>query len=156
MKPHVASVLSWWEERVPRERLLLFAMMVVLGVWLALVAIWQPLQAARSRLGDQIVRYQGALSVLQSQPVVAAPVLAPDDRPLNIVITETAAAYQLTIRRLEPDGQRVRVVLDEVVFDSVILWLEAVQQDHGLRVTEIEMTRRPAPGVVNATLAVER
>lgn len=156
MKSQVTLLFSWWEARAPRERLLLLAMMVVLGAWLALVAIWQPLQAARSRLGDQIVRHQVALSVLQSQPVAAAPVVARDDRPLNIVITETAAAQQLTIRRLEPNGQRVRVVLDEAVFDSVILWLEAVQRDRGLRVTEIEMTRRPAPGVVNVTLALER
>lgn len=156
MMSQLAPVLLWWEARAPRERLLLAILLGVLALWLAIVAIWQPLQSARGRLGDQIVRYERALTVLQSQPAVAAPVAAPDDRPLNVVITETAAAFQLTIRRLEPEGARIRVVLDEAPFDAVILWLEAVQRDHGLRVTQVEMTRRPAPGVVNATLTLER
>ena len=50
----------------------------------------------------------------------------------------------------------MRVVLEDAPFDAVILWLDAVQRDQGLRVSEIEITRRPAPGVVNAVLALER
>lgn len=156
MKSYLVPVVLWWQARAPRERLLLNVLMVLVAVWLAFLTIWQPLQAARGRLGDQIARHERALSVLQSQPVVAATVSAPDDRPLNVVITETAAAFQLTIRRLEPDGPRISVVLDEAPFDAVMLWLEAAARDHGLRVTELELTRRPAPGVVNATLALER
>ena len=156
MIAQIAPVLDWWEARAPRERVLLTILLGVVTLWLAIVAVWQPLQSARVRLGDQIVRYERALAVLQSQPAVAAPVTAPDNRPLNVVITETAAAFQLTIRRLEPEGARVRVVLDEAPFDAVILWLDAVQRDQGLRVTEVEMTRRPAPGVVNAMLTLER
>lgn len=156
MKASLAPMLFWWEARAPRERLLLLTMMVVIGIWLAVVAIWQPLQGARARLGDRIVRHENALAILRSQPVAAAPVTAPDDRPLNVVITETAAEYGMTIRRLEPDGPRISVVLDEALFDSVIFWLEALQRDHGLTVTELELTRRPAPGVVNVSLALER
>jgi general secretion pathway protein M len=156
MKPMLAGVQVWWDARAERERILLTVAIGLAVLWLAVVAVWQPLQAARARLGDQVLRHERALSVLQSQPALAAPLRAPDDRPLNIVITETAAAFRLTIRRLEPEGPRIRVVLDEVPFDAVILWLEAVQRDQGLTVTEMDMTRRPAPGVVNATLALER
>lgn len=156
MRGTLASAQMWWEARAPREQLLLVVMGGAILLWFGVAAIWQPLQAARVRLGDQVVRYERALSVLQSQPVSATPVIAPDDRPLNVVITETAAAFQLTIRRLEPEGSRIRVVLDEVPFESVILWLETVQRTESLTITEIEMIRRPAPGVVNAVLALER
>lgn len=151
-----APVLLWWEARAPREQVLLAVMGGVIALWLGVIAIWQPLQAARVGRGEQILRHERALSVLQSQPVAAAPVIVPDDRPLNVVVTETAAAFQLTIRRLEPEGARVRVLLDEVPFDSVILWLDALQRDQGLTIPELEMTRRPAPGVVNVVLALER
>ena len=96
------------------------------------------------------------MSVLQSQPAAVETETVPDDRPLANVITDSVAAFQLTIRRLEPEGPRVRVVLEDAPFDAVILWLDAVQRDQGLRVSEIEITRRPAPGVVNAVLALER
>ncbi len=156
MKVYLTPLMLWWEARVPRERLLLMVLMVVLGIWLIFAAIWQPLQSARLRLGDQVARQDRALSVLKSQPVQVETETVPDDRPLANVITDSVAAFQLTIRRLEPEGPRVRVVLEDAPFDAVILWLDAVQRDRGLRVSEIEITRRPAPGVVNAVLALER
>lgn len=156
MTAYMTPVMMWWEARAPRERLLLAVLLIVLAVWLIVVAVWQPLQSARQHLGDQIARHDRALSVLQSQPVTAAPETVTDGRPLANVITDSVGAFQLTIRRLEPEGSRVRVVLEDAPFDAVILWLETVQRDQGLRVSEIEMTRRPAPGVVNAVLALER
>ena len=156
MKAYLTPLMLWWEARVPRERWLLSVLMVVLGIWLIFAAVWQPLQSARLRLGDQISRQDRALSVLQSQPAAVETETVSDDRPLANVITDSVAAFQLTIRRLEPEGPRVRVVLEDAPFDAVILWLDAVQRDRGLRVSEIEITRRPAPGVVNAVLALER
>ncbi len=158
MNATLQPLLIWLRSRTPRERLLLSVLSAVLLVWLAFVAIWQPLQAARVRLADQVLRHERALAVLQSLPVTAAALaaVATDDRPLNMVITETAATFQLTIRRLEPEGNRVRVVMDEAPFEAVILWMEAVQRDKGLRITDLDMTRRPSPGVVNATMALER
>jgi type II secretory pathway component PulM len=47
-------------------------------------------------------------------------------------------------------------VLEEAPFDAVILWLEALHRDHGLAVTTLDLTRRPAPGTVNASLTLER
>lgn len=156
MTLQVYAARVWWEARAPRERLLLAFLLIAITLWLAVVAIWQPLQASRARLADQIAHYERSLTVLQSQPTAGTSVIAPDDRPLNVVITETAAASQLTIRRLEPDGSRIRVVLDEAPFDAIILWLEAIQRDQDLKPSEIELTRRPAPGVVNAILTLER
>lgn len=156
MIARLTPVLLWWEARVPRERLLLSVLFVVLGVWLLVAGVWQPLHSSRVRLSDQIARHERALAVVQSLPMVTTAVTTQDSLPLANVVTETAAAFQLTIRRLEPEGSRVRLVLDEVPFDAVILWIEAVERDHGLRVTELQLTRRPAPGVVNSVLALER
>ena len=156
MTAYLNTLMLWWEARAPRERLLLAVLMVLLGVWVVFAAVLQPLQSARLRMGDQIARQDRALSVLQSQPLPVETEPVPDDRPLANVITDSVAAFQLTIRRLEPEGPRVRVVLEDAPFDAVILWLDAVQRDQGLRVNEIEITRRPAPGVVNAVLALER
>lgn len=156
MKINLTSVRIWWHDRAPREQVLLCVMGAILVVWLGVNAVWQPLRAARVSLSDQIARHERALAVLASDPVPALPAMVNDGRPLNGIITDTTTAFQLTIRRLEPDGPRIRVTLDEASFDAVILWLEAVIRDQGLRVSQIDLTRRPAPGVVSATLTLER
>lgn len=156
MMARFAPALAWWHARAPREQLLLGVMGGLVALWLAVTAVWQPLRAARISLDAQISRHDRALLMLQSDPVAADRSAPADTRPLNVLITDTTAAFQLTIRRLEPDGPRIRVALDEAPFDAVILWLETVARDQGLRVTQIDLARRPAPGVVNATMTLER
>lgn len=131
----------------------------VVGTALVVVALWQPLRSVRQGLTDQIARHERALLMLQEQPEAASPVAATatlDERSLNVIVTESSAAFQLTIRRLEPEGNRIRVSLEDATFDALVLWLESLWGDHGLRVNEIEVSRRPAPGIVNATLTLER
>lgn len=149
-------LILWWESRTLRERLLLQVLVVVFALWILVIAVWQPLQAARMALSDQIQLHERALVMLQKETPASASVVTRDERPLNVIVTETAATFQLTIRRLEPDGARLRVMLDEVPFDQVILWLEAVERDQGLRIVDLDLTRRPAPGQVNAVLTMER
>ncbi|NUB42763.1 type II secretion system protein M [Fertoebacter nigrum] len=149
------ALTDWLALRTPRERLLLGAMLALGLVWLVHAALWQPLAARQAALADRIQRHDRALVLLQSQPARAASAPA-DTRPLNVIVTETAAAFGLVIRRLEPEGESLRLVLDEAPFDAVILWLEAVERDHGLTLAALDLQRRPAPGVVNASLTLER
>ena len=73
-------------------------------------------------------------------------------------MTETAPEFDLAIRRIEPEGAGAgaQLVLDDADFASVLLWIEALEQDHRLRLTAVEMDRRPEPGVVAARMSFER
>lgn len=144
----------WLEERTPRERWLLVVAGAAVVAWIAFAFVWQPIQARREAASRQIALYERAIVALQAAPAVAAP--PADPRALNAIVTDAASGFGLLIRRLEPEGNRIRVTVDEAAFQTVILWLEAMQRDSGLRASELDMTRRPAPGVVNATLVLER
>jgi general secretion pathway protein M len=72
------------------------------------------------------------------------------------VVTDSAPAYGLAIRRIETDQAGTRVELDDAGFAEVVLWIEELELQHGLRVVAVEMDRRPEPGVVAARLAVRR
>ena len=153
-----AAVLPWLAQRTPRERMLLCVALVCAVAWLGVVALWQPLRQHRADLQDRIARYDSGLAALEN-PAFSAPdpLAAPrDSRPVPVILTDSAAVFQVVIRRLEAEPAGARVVLEEAPFEQVILWLEALERDHGLRVSTLEMTRRPAPGVVTTTLALER
>ena len=150
---------DWLALRTARERGLLKAAVALGAVWLVVFAVWQPLLAQRAALADRIARHDRGLAALAVQgPPGAAVNAAPatDARPVPELLTGAAATFQLVIRRLEAEGTGARVVLEEAAFAQVILWLEALERDHGLRVADVEMTRRPAPGMVGVTLSVER
>ena len=152
------SVTDWLAERTGRERLLLGIALAFTLAWLGVVAVWQPLRQHRADLENRIARYDSGLAALEN-PAFATPDpenTTNDSRPVPIILTESAAVFKLVIRRLEAEGTGARVVLEEASFEQVILWLDALERDHGLRVSQIEMTRKPAPGVVSTTLALER
>ncbi len=150
---------DWLAQRTARERVLLGAAVALAAVWLVVFAVWQPLLAQRAALADRIARHDRGLAALAAQgpsDAAASATPAATARPVPELLTAAAATFQLVIRRLEAEGAGARVVLEEAAFAQVILWLEALERDHGLRVADIEMTRRPAPGMVGVTLSVER
>ncbi|MFN3311976.1 MAG: type II secretion system protein GspM [Hyphomonas sp.] len=150
------SLPVWITDRTPRERLMLSVMAGLLAVWVVYALVWQPINDRRGALNDRIDRYATALVLLHSAPMVPVPVAQTDSRPVATILTESAAAFGLSILRLEPEGTGARLVLQETPFETVIQWIDALESQNALRLTLLEMTRRPAPGVVTATLSVQR
>ena len=144
-------------DRTRRERLLLGAMAAVGALALAYLAVWQPLQNARKGYEAAMVRQDALTARIAAlgTDTAAAPVIS-DPRPPAVIVSDAAASAALAIRRLEPAEDRVRVVLEDADFGAVLIWLDGLDRDTGLRVAEIDITRRPDPGVVSTTLMLRR
>ena len=153
-----AALQEWIAQRTDRERVLLGVGFLFALLWFGIAVVWQPLRLHRAHLEATIARYDDGLAALQNPAFSVADPQAPaaDNRPVPVIVTDTAAVFQLVIRRLEPEDTGARVVLEEATFEQVILWLEALERDHGLRVRDLEMVRRPAPGIVSVSLGLER
>ncbi len=148
---------AFWAERTLRERALIAALAAMCAAYLMFIALWQPLQRHRTTLTGDIAQQSRLISALTVLPTgaVTAPLLAPDT-PLPTIITDTATAFQLTIRRLQPTQDAAEITLEDAPFDTVLVWIDALERDHGLRIIALSMTRRPEPGLVAATLTIGR
>ena len=142
--------------RTPRERLLIAGVAGLVLVWAVFALVWQPLWAARASLEAGILRADQMLIRVQRLPPPAATAPVADDRPLAVIATTTAADMGLQVRRLQPLGDAVQVVVEDAPFDFVLLWIAALDRDHALRLTDLTLTRRTGPGTVAATLTLER
>jgi general secretion pathway protein M len=148
---------AFWMARTLRERVLIMFLGLVSATYLLFVAIWQPLHRHRTTLTDDIARYARAATALSAIPngSVAPPAVSADT-PLPSIITDTAATFQLTIRRLQPSEGTADITLEDAPFDAVLLWIDALERDYGLRIITLTMTRRPEPGLVAAKLIIGR
>lgn len=149
------DALSWWRGRSTREQWLLAALGVVLLAALYVTAVYAPLQGVRR----QAVRDIGAYQALNAQLRVAGPTLAGRAGVARgasaTVITGSAAELGLNIRRLDPEGRRIRVALEDAPFDALLRWLDRLERDRGLRLATLRVERRPTPGLVNAQAVLE-
>lgn len=149
------ALARFLDSKTPRERMLLAASGALALVWLATTQVWQPLLALRLDLAASIPRIDRALVRLQDNPAMPGEQAA-DPRAIPVVITEAADTFGLLISRLQPQGGQVLLTLEDAPFETVLLWIEALQRDDGLRLVELSLTRRLAPGIVGVTLALER
>lgn len=145
-----------WTGRSPRERLMLGGLGIAAALYLAVTAGAQPLLAARSEARAAIAASDAVLARLAALPEGDAALIPATLRPAVAIVTETAPDFDLAIRRIEPEGAGARLVIEDADFAAVLLWIEALERDHGLRLVALEMDRRPEPGVVSARLTLER
>ena len=139
----------------PRECLLLLVALplvaLLAGWWLG----WVPLRDLRAARETEIAGYR--LLAEEASRAGVSPAL-PDGgnaAPFASRVTESAAAAGLSLSRLEPEGEGLRVTIGEAGFAQVILWLSDLEAERNVLVAAVEMDRRPVPGVVSARVLLE-
>lgn len=137
-----------------RERVLL---LLVLPAVLLLAGYrfgWQPLQNLRVLREAEIASYR---RIAQAAAQVEAPIVAevPNLTPFAARVTQSAEAAGLELRRIEPEGERIRVAVEDAPFAQVVLWISDLEADRDVTLSAIELDRRIAPGTVSARLLLE-
>lgn len=143
------ELLQRWAALSPRERLLLSLGTLSIGLALAYLLLYAPMQVENQRLQQQIQAQQQIQQHLQavaqrvnalhqqgiSQPVEsndAAQVIAESSRQMGL-----AAGIH---SQPEAEG-RFAIKVRQLGFDKLVYWLAVLQQQHGLRVTELKLRR---------------
>jgi len=73
---------------------------------------------------------------------------------LNSEIRRQAARQGIVIQRFEPDGQRLKVWIEEARYPAIVKWLGALQES-SIQHTELTMEDRPKPGLVSVRVTFE-
>ena len=137
-----------------RERVLL---LLVLPAVLLLVGFrfgWEPLRDLRVAREIEIANYR-LVTQAAAQARTQAPAAEPDSTPFAARVTQGAEAAGLELRRIEPEGERLRVAVEDAPFAQVLLWIADLEAERRVTLAAIELDRRIAPGTVSARLLLE-
>ena len=150
---NISSIKTWWHGLALREQRLVLLMGSAVTIFLLYGLVWQPLndnlastkkslesrQALLSWVDENATRYQRSQSVGAKKPSTGS---------LSSIINRTANQQQLTITRMQPQGELLQVWLDSVPFTQLLLWLEHLANEEGLLVQAIDLTKGDAQGEV--------
>lgn len=142
----------------PRERNLILLALLVAVIGGGYRFVWLPTEAGRQSARQEIAAYRQLTAAIDAFDRGAQPVAAPaavSDVPMATRVTASAQEAAMPIRRLEPEGARLRVTLEEVAFVDVIDWLARLEADYDMRLAAVELDRRPLPGIVSARITLE-
>jgi general secretion pathway protein M len=147
----------------PRERHTLLGGGIALLLILLYALILEPFQTEYARLQQSVAAQAAELAWMQqaSADVKRLRGNTPAARrssgqSLMSLVDANARSTGLTgaIKEIKPEGQGVRVRLEQVAFDDMLRWLEQLHSRQGVSVTGLVMERLPQPGRVNASVVL--
>jgi general secretion pathway protein M len=157
------AITTWYKSLEQRERLLVNIGAGLMSITVLCFAILLPFNALVNSRVARVERKQQDLAWMQSiAPTLRAFAAA---RPgaggesLVVLIDRTSRQTGLSgaVTAQTPNGEHgMRVRLEAANFDSVIVWLGVLQQQHGVGVESASIDRTEKTGTVNASLVLTR
>jgi general secretion pathway protein M len=159
---------EWLDELEPRERFMvsLAAVFVVFAVFY--FGLWKPVILGKQTLATSVETQQRVLAQLQQlkgrvqapEDGQAAAVLDRNESLVVVVDTtlRTNGLYQ-SLKRSQPTSTNgIRVELENVAFDKLVVWLGQLGNNYDLQVQTGSFSKpvNAEPGRVNSTLILER
>jgi general secretion pathway protein M len=155
---------EWFAGLEPRERLLVSGGAVVLVLLLLYVVIWEPIASGYHNLQEDVAEQKQTLAWMQQaatqiktlQRSSTGDVRGLGGRSLLAVVDKSARSGGLgdSIKRIEPDGSKgVKVWLEGVAFDPMILWLGKLTRTYQIETSLITIEPQGG-GRVNARLTL--
>ncbi|MCG9748376.1 type II secretion system protein M [Shewanella sp. Isolate8] len=147
------NIKTWWNGLVLREQQLVAACAIVLGVGILYWGIWTPISQAEADARRNLTAQESTLNyVKQTANKIAGLKQAGGKKgfsgSLSTVVTQSAKSYGLEITRMQPQGNKIQVWMDEVPFDSLLDYLSDLVQQKGLSLDNIDLADGEAEGFV--------
>ncbi len=144
------------------KKLLTFAGIFVI-VFLVYFAIYQPmassissLQKANTESQKLLIWMSQSAATIKKSTGGSNKAKSRGGRSLNQLINSTASKAKISISRSQPrDNNQYQIWLDQVVFNELLLWLDKLQMDYGIFVSNINLGTSDKSGFVRVNLTFQ-
>lgn len=142
---------AWWQQLNSREQRLVMVMSVLISIFVLYGLIWQPLNENIADKKLKIERQQALLTWVAENTQryqQAKRNGGSNGASLSSIVNRTSRANNITITRMQPQGDDLQVWIDEISFNQLLTWLEKLASRDGLQVKNIDLSLADQQGVV--------
>lgn len=149
--PPVISFNLWFDSQNGRDKKIIQSIAAFVVLCLIIVVFVQPFLAKQglyqAKLGKSLSTYETLASnahKFQSNSAGGS-----SNGPILSLVTRQAKASNINLKRFEPDGDGLRIWLEDAVFDDAIRWLEELNQQYDIQIKQINVDRSEKSGLVD-------
>lgn len=150
----------WYFEQSQRDQRLLIVLAVFLVAVLFWLFVWLPVQdrltIAETRHARALTDHRWILEQRETLQQLAAAQTGAGSRTGQALLSTVATSARsagITLNRFQPEGNdALAVSLEDVPFGELVLWLEQLQRQEGIRVRSANIDAQNAPGRVRARI----
>jgi len=144
---------GWWSGLAAREQQLVSVGGVFLVIWLFYWGVWTPIANAEMEAERNLQEQVSTLNyVKQTVNKIAGLKLSGSKSKfsgsLSAVVNQSAEEFGLEITRMQPQGNRIQIWMDDVPFDTLLSYLDQLVQQKGLALLSLDLAESDSPGLV--------
>ena len=163
--PLLKNIQNSYEGLTSRDRFALQILVIALLLLVCYMAIWKPAQHFKISAQSDMVYFKNLVGWIKAnQELVRQAALTKSATPSSInnsqalvsVVSAKAKQHHLSLKRFEPSGdKKIRVWLEKSSFNNTVLWLQDLEKNYKITVTQIGVDRDKSGGLVNIRLTLE-
>lgn len=144
---------QWWSQLPEKERYLVILMTVLITLFLLFHLVWSPINDGLVKESKKLQRHKELLSYVHENTVhikKAGTVTSKGQvsGSLSSVVNRVAKRHQISISRVQPQGDDIQVWIEEVPFNQLLVWLDDLKKSARLEVKSIDITEGNQSGIV--------
>lgn len=148
------NIKVWWRGLVLREQQMVAACAAVLIVGFIYWGVWTPIDNAEMDAQRNLTAQEKTLNYVKLTANRIAGLKQAKSGgqfkgSLSTVVNQTAASYDLEITRMQPQGNKIQVWMEDVPFDKLLDYVSDLVQKKGLSLDSIDLTAVDTPGYVS-------
>lgn len=162
--PLYRKASHWYYGLSGRDQNALKLLTIAVALTLLYLLVWLPSERYVERAERDLERQSAQVAWMKQNEAVARQ-LASRSTPsaaaglqgqsLLSVVSNAARQHSIELRRFEPEGDsRIRVWLEKVSFNQMLLWLDVLNKDYGIQTEQVAIDRDANPGIVTARLTL--
>ena len=147
------NLLKKFYQLTDREQKLVLISGVVIVVGIFYWAIWSPLNGALEQSRKAVDTKQSDLAWVKRNASKAiqlrksAGQSAAFTGSLPQAVNQTAGRVKIAISRMQPQGDELKVWVDEAPFNDVLSWLQALEK-RGVKILDMDVAKADSPGMI--------
>jgi general secretion pathway protein M len=149
--PPVVSFNIWYASQNGRDQKIIKAISAFIVICFIIVLFVQPFLAKQGlyqvKLDKSLATYESLAN--NAHKFKGNAVSSNSNGPILSLVTQQAKRSNINLKRFEPDGDGLRIWLEDAVFDDAIRWLEELNKKHGIQIKQINVDRSEKSGLVD-------
>lgn len=151
------AVLEYWQSLKEQEQKLLMVAGGIFVIFVFVMGVWRPLNNAIETSTKELKKQQD-LSVWMQSSIVkikqANPKASMSSGSLSQVVNSTRNKYQITISKMQPKDNTLRLTVESVEFNKLVDWLTLLVEKHQVTIVKIDMSKDDNTGYVKVSSLV--
>jgi general secretion pathway protein M len=150
----VEPASQWWQGITNREKSLVITLSCLLVIATLYWGIVAPLQTQHANAVQRLTSEKQLYSWVEDKANQITQLRAErgqvrvSNQPLNQVVSSSVKRYSIELQRVQPRDEALQVVVAPVAFNTLVQWLEFLQQQYGVNVEFMDINQTDVEGVV--------